>query len=82
MKIRVELHIPPGEVRNKTCFNCLNSKMQIHRSKNREYISALCLVSQDILPIDGKMDHCTAYSAIHWETIRVNDYRKLNETKI
>ena len=82
MKLKFCLHVPPPEILWKTCENCLNCDIEYIKSYNdgagtTEEIIHICGITHK--RVDLMEDHkiCTTYEAAHWETLRVNDYRRL-----
>jgi len=77
MKLKFEMHIPPDAVRIKMCDTCQFSKQQAYSNDRGDVVSiqTLCTVVHKL--VADQQPSCEVYEPIHWETIRVNDYRKL-----
>ncbi|KKM60078.1 hypothetical protein LCGC14_1545520 [marine sediment metagenome] len=74
MKLKYETHIPPEELRNKCCGNCSNTS--IVASPNGETLYYECNFD-DHREKQPEDQACDAFLPIHYETLRVNGYKKL-----
>ena len=74
MNLKYETHIPPAEVRNKNCGNCDNASLIASPSGETIYYECNFSGGRTVQPEDLV---CDAFSPIHYETLRVNGYKKL-----
>ena len=82
MKLKFCLHIPPPEIRWKTCENCRNCIIENIINHNdgtgtTEEIVHTCKITNKHVNLFEDVKECVIYDAAHWETLRVNDYRRL-----
>ena len=82
MKLNFCLHIPPLEILLKTCENCQNCIIENlinygEATGMTDEIIHTCEITHKRVDLWEDYKICDTYDAAHWETIRVNDYRRL-----
>jgi|GEM_PF-3669296 len=78
MTLNFDIYIPSPELLNKTCTNCQFSKLQAYCDNKGNIIDVnpLCTINQKLVS-DNDANYCSTYSSAHFESQRINTYKKL-----